>query len=79
VLGLGSVVARWGFWVLLGYGWAWGGIRPKGVAVYLVVWLGLRVASWQVPGAGAYLFDACVAALDVTLVLSIVKRDPRIG
>jgi hypothetical protein len=74
-MGIGSVVARWGFWVLLGYGWAWGEIRFKGVAVYLVVWLGAFLASRQFPVGGDLLFVAGVALLDVTLVLSIFKRD----
>jgi hypothetical protein len=76
-LGVGVLIVRWGFWFLLVYGLAWGELRPKGIAIFVGVWLAGFVGLPYV-AIGDALFTALVAMLDVVLVLLVVKRDLRL-
>ena len=55
-------------------GWATGELGVKGLAIFLVLWLG---GFFAIPPApfGASLFTPYVASLDVVLVILVFKRD----
>lgn len=75
--GIAAVIARWGFWFLIVYGFAWGELRPRLIAVcvalWVIGWLGLPRLAY-----GDALFTAFVAMLDVVLVLKIFKGDVKL-
>ena len=75
--GIGALIARWGFWFLLLYGLARRELRPKHVAVFLVLWLAGCFGLPLLP-IGTALFTSFVAGLDIALVLMISKGDVRI-
>jgi hypothetical protein len=67
------------FWGLLLYGWAIAALNPKGLVIFLLLWLTARVGLPYVPyGAVAAMFSAFVAMLDIALVLVIFKGDVRL-
>jgi len=72
-----ALVAHVGFWLLLAYGWFWDEIGPRGIAVFVMLWLagmfGLRVVPY-----GGGLFPSFVAVLDIALVFLIFKGDVRL-
>ena len=69
-----ALLAHGAFWFLLVYGWFWDELCPRGIAVFLLLWLagmfGLRSVSY-----GAALFPSFVAVLDIALVFAIFKGD----
>jgi len=69
-----ALIAHAGFWLLLVYGWFWDEIGPRGIAVFVGLWLaglfGLRFGPY-----GAALFPSFVAVLDIVLVFTIFKGD----
>jgi hypothetical protein len=69
-------VALWGFWILLGAGWAAGELQLKGSAVFLLLWLAALIGSrFLFP---AMPFTPYVAVLDIALVFAIFKGDVRL-
>jgi hypothetical protein len=73
-----ALVAHVGFWLLLVYGWFWDEVGPRGVAVFVVLWLAGRLAAGYLP-FGNGLFPSYVALLDIALVFIIFKGDVRLG
>jgi hypothetical protein len=73
-----AFVARWAFWVLLGMGWLREALRPKGLAIFLLLWLaglvGFRYAASPYDG----LLSPYIGALDVALVFAVFKGDVRL-
>lgn len=76
--GIAAAIARWGFWFLLAYGWAWGELTPRRISLFAVVWL-LGWLGFPLLTYGDALFTAFVALLDVVLVLMIFKGDVKIS
>jgi hypothetical protein len=76
--GIAAAIARYGFWFLLAYGWAWGELGRKRVFALVVLWLAGFLLRHLLP-IGEGLFTAFVALLDVTVVLLTFKGDVRIG
>jgi hypothetical protein len=74
-----AFIARWTFWMLLGMGWLSKELAPKGIAIFLLLWLagvvGFRYAVSPYDG----LFSPYVAALDVALVFAVFKGDIRLS
>jgi hypothetical protein len=65
-------VASWGFWILLGGGWAAGELTGRGVTIAILLWLaGFAGSRFAAPG----LFMPYVAMLDIGLVFAIFKGD----
>jgi hypothetical protein len=72
-------IAHVAFWVLLVYGFAFGELTLKGLAVFLGLWLTGRIGLPYVPYDPARaMFSSFVAALDIALVFSIFKGDVRL-
>jgi hypothetical protein len=71
---VGAWIAQAAFWILMARGWASGELGVKGLAIFLVLWLG---GFFAIPPApfGASLFAPYVACLDVALVILILKGD----
>jgi hypothetical protein len=71
---IASWIAHVAFWLLLLYGWWWDKFRPRGIIVFLCLWVaalfGLPYLSY-----GAALFPSFVAMLDIALVLVIFEGD----
>lgn len=76
--GVGALIARWGFWLLIVYGWAWGELRRTSLCVFGALWLVGFLARPIAPLTGDGLFTAFVSLLDVALVVLIFKGDVRI-
>ena len=77
-----STIAGWiaygAFWVLLPYGWFFDELTPRGIVIFLVLWLaGWLGLPYLHPMAGS-LFLSWVAILDIALVFIIFKGDLRI-
>jgi hypothetical protein len=76
--GIAAIIAHVGFWFLLAYGWFWDEIGPRGIAVFLLLWVGgrfgLRLVSY-----GDAMFPSFVALLDIVLVFLIFKGDVRLS
>ena len=74
---IAAVIAHLAFWLLLAYGWFWDEIGPRGIALFLLLWLagmiGLRFVA-----KGDALFPSFVALLDIALVFLIFKGDVRL-
>ena len=74
---IAAVIAHLAFWLLLAYGWFWDEIGPRGIALFLLLWLagmiGLRFVA-----QGDALFPSFVALLDIALVFLIFKGDVRL-
>jgi hypothetical protein len=72
-------IAHLAFWVLLLYGFAFGGLNLKRLAVFLVLWVAGRTvlpyASYEPARA---MFASFVAMLDIALVFTIFKGDVRL-
>jgi hypothetical protein len=68
-----AAVAVWGFWPLLAVGWWLDELRVKGVAIFVVLWIGglLLTNTFLSP----IWFLPYVAVLDVVLVLAVFKGD----
>jgi hypothetical protein len=75
--GIAALIAHVGFWVLLAYGWFWDEVGSRGVAVFLLLWIGGMFALRLVPYGDA-MFPSFVALLDVALVFIIFKGDVRL-
>ena len=75
--GIAALIAHVGFWVLLAYGWFWDEIGPRGIAVFLLLWVGGRYLVRMVP-EGPAMFPSFVALLDIALVFIIFKGDVRL-
>ena len=76
--GLAAWFAHLGFWALLLYGWAWDELAPKGITVFLCLWIAGYVGLPYLP-LGATMFSSYVAVLDVALVFLIFKGDVRLS
>ena len=76
--GLAALIAHVSFWVLLPYGWFFEEIGPRGLTVFLLLWLigyfGLPLVTY-----GPLLFSSFVALLDIALVFIIFKGDVRLS
>ena len=59
------------------YGWAWDEIGPRGVTLFVAVWLAGYFAL-QFVAAGASVFFSYVAVLDIILVFVVFKGDVSI-
>ena len=75
---MGSVtIAGWialaGFWVLLIYGWFWDELGPRGIGVFIGLWIAARFGLPYLNAEG--FFITCVAILDIALVFIIFKGD----
>jgi hypothetical protein len=72
-----ALIAHAGFWLLLVYGWFWDEIGPRGLAVFVALWLagwfGLRFVPY-----GEAIFPSYVAVLDIALVFLVFKGDVRL-
>lgn len=76
-VGVASLVAHAAFWLLLISGWLSSELSPRGVAVYVCLWLaGLFLLPYAAYGDA--LFSPAVAILDIALVLTIFKSDIRL-
>lgn len=75
--GIAALIAHAGFWLLLVYGWFWDEIGPRGIAVFLLLWVcgmfGLPLLPY-----GDGMFSSFVAVLDICLVFLIFKGDIRL-
>jgi hypothetical protein len=71
---IAAFIAHVTFWGLLVYGWFWNEIGPRGVAVFLLLWVAGLVGVRQTPFGDA-LFPSFVALLDIALVFIIFKGD----
>jgi hypothetical protein len=76
--GIAALIARWGFWLLLIYGWAWGELGRTALGTFAVLWLVGFLVRPMSPLMGDSLFTAYVAVLDVALVFRIFRSDLRI-
>jgi hypothetical protein len=76
--GIAALFSQAAFWGLLLYGWFYGEVSPKGLAVFLLLWLAGLIGLPYVP-YGAALFSPFVAALDIALVFVIAKGDVRLS
>ena len=74
---IGAFVAHLVFWVLLVYGWFSDDIGPRGIALFLILWLGGMIGLRFV-AQGDILFPSFVALLDIALVFLIFKGDVRL-
>lgn len=74
---IGALIAHVGFWVLLAYGWFWEELGPRGIAVFLLLWVGGMLGVRLTP-LGHAIFPSFVALLDVALVFIIFKGDVRL-
>ena len=76
-----ALIAAWiahvAFWVLLAYGWFWDELGPKGLAVFVILWLAGMFGLPFIP-YGAALFSSFVAVLDIALVFIIFQGDVRL-
>jgi len=73
---IASLVALWGFWVLLCVGWIRGELRLKSTVIFLILWL-FGFVGLQSMCVGL-LFISYVAVLDIALVFVIFHGDVRI-
>ena len=74
---IAALIAHVGFWVLLAYGWFWDEIGARGIAVFLLLWVGGMFGIRLTP-LGDAIFPSFVALLDVALVFIIFKGDVRL-
>lgn len=75
--GIAAIIAHVGFWLLLLYGWFWDEVGPRGIAVFLLLWMtGMFGLRWVPYGYG--MFSSYVAVLDIALVFLIFKGDVRL-
>jgi hypothetical protein len=74
--GVAALIAHVGFWFLLAYGWFWDEIAPRGIAVFLLLWVAGLCAMRLLPYDG--MFFSFVALLDIALVFIIFKGDIRL-
>lgn len=70
-------IAHLAFWGLLVYGWAWGELGPRGIIVFLLLWVAGLYGLPFLP-YGAALFSSFAAVLDIALVFLIFKGDVRL-
>lgn len=75
--GVGALIAHTAFWVLLAYGWFWEDLGPRGIALFVAVWVAGYFAIRLIPNGGD-MFFSYVAVLDVVLVFLIFKGDVRL-
>jgi hypothetical protein len=73
-----ALISQAAFWGLLLYGWFCRELSPKGLAVFLLLWLVGLIGLPYVPYGNA-LFSPFVAALDIALVFVIAKGDVRLS
>ena len=76
--GLAALIAHVSFWVLLPYGWFFEEIGPRGLVVFLTLWLTGYLGLPLIPFA-ALVFPSWVAILDIALVFIIFKGDIRLS
>ena len=74
-----AFIAHAAFWILLLYGWAWGDLKLRRIAVFLLLWVAALFGLPHVPYQPARaMFSSLVAALDIALVFIIFRGDVRI-
>lgn len=76
--GLAALIAHVSFWVLLPYGWFFEEIGPRGLIVFLALWLAGYFGLPLIPFAAPVL-PSWVAILDIALVFIIFKGDVRLS
>jgi hypothetical protein len=77
---IAATLALWGFWILLLAGLVRDDVGFKGVAAFVLLWIGGRLGLSFVPYEPAHsMFSSWVAALDIALVFMIFKGDVRLG
>jgi hypothetical protein len=77
--GVAAWIAHALFWGLLFFGWAWGQLSLKRVAIFLLLWLAGLVGLRFVPYSPVIaMFSSFVAMLDIALVFAIFKGDVRL-
>lgn len=76
--GLAALIAHLSFWVLLPFGWFFEEIGPRGLIVFLGLWLAGLAGLPLIP-YGELLFSSWVAMLDIALVFIIFKGDVRLS
>jgi hypothetical protein len=76
-VGIAAWIAHVAFWVLVGYGWFWDELGPKGLCGLIFLWLAGMFGLPFIP-YGAALFSSFVAVLDIALVFLIFKGDVRL-
>ena len=77
---MSSAIAAWiahlAFWGLLGYGFAFGELTLKRLAIFLLLWLvGLAALPYAPYEPARAMFPSFVAVLDIALVFTIFKGD----
>jgi hypothetical protein len=75
---IAALFSQAAFWGLLLYGWACDGLSPRGLVVFLLLWLAGLIGLLYVP-YGAALFSPFVGVLDIALVFVVAKGDVRIS
>jgi hypothetical protein len=75
--GIAAWIAHLAFWVLLAYGWAWDDLGPRGLAVFVGLWIAGYFGLQYIP-LGSAMFFSYVAILDVALVFLVFKGDVRL-
>ena len=73
-VGLAGLVGHAAFWALLAIGWFSSELGWRGIAVFLLLWVGGYVGLPHVAN-GAALFGPFVAVLDIAMALTIFKGD----
>jgi hypothetical protein len=76
-LGVAALISQAAFWGLLVYGWFCDEVSPKGLAVFLLLWLAGLIGLPYVPYGDA-LFSPFVGVLDIALVFIVAKGDVRL-
>ena len=75
--GIAALIAHVGFWLPLAYGWFWEEVGPRGIALFLLLWVGGMFGLRLVP-YGDGMFSSFVALLDIALVFIIFKGELRL-
>jgi hypothetical protein len=73
---VGTIIASWGFWVLMLIAWARGDLYVRGTLAFIGLWVTGRIASAYV--LYGLLFAPYVAILDIALVFVVFKGDVRL-
>jgi hypothetical protein len=77
--GVAAWIAHALFWGLLVFGWVWGQLNLKRIALFLLLWLAGLVGLGYIPDSPvAAMFSSFVAMLDIALVFVIFKGDVRL-
>jgi hypothetical protein len=75
--GIAAWIAHLAFWILAIYGWFWDELTPKGLGLFVLLWLAGMFGLPLIPH-GTALFPPFAAVLDIALVFIIFKGDVRL-